>query len=130
MAWKFGTILGASMAIMASFPAEAHHSFAAVFDDERPIELTGTLSSVEWMNPHVWFYLSVENDQGEPETWAFEMGSPNRLARSGWHQNSMQLGLTVIVAGSLARDGSRKVAVETVMLPTGQRLFGAQDSSQ
>ena len=130
MAWKFGTILGASMAIMASFPAEAHHSFAAVFDDERPIELTGTLSSVEWMNPHVWFYLSVENDQGEPETWAFEMGSPNRLARSGWHQNSMQLGLTVIVAGSLARDGSRKVAVETVTLSTGQRLFGAQDSSQ
>jgi hypothetical protein len=101
-----------------------------VFDAEKPIELTGKVTSIEWLNPHVWVYIDVENAAGELESWAFEMGSPNRLMRSGWHQDSLQPGQTVTVAGSLARDGSRKAAVETVRLSTGERLFGAQDSSQ
>jgi hypothetical protein len=111
-------------------PIAAHHSFASVFDNEQPIEITGTVTSIEWMNPHVWFYLEVESAEGGKQTWGFEMGSPNRLMRSGWHQNSMQPGQTVTVTGSLARDGSFKAAVETVKLSSGEELFGAQDASR
>ncbi|MDH3419295.1 MAG: DUF6152 family protein [Gammaproteobacteria bacterium] len=109
----------------------AHHSFAAVFDAESPIELTGTVTSVEWMNPHAWFYMDVENDAGEVENWALEMGSPNHLRRRGWNRNSLQVGDVITVAGSRARDGSTKGAVRTVTLDaTGESLFGGQDESR
>jgi len=110
--------------------AFAHHSFSAVFDADRPIELMGTVTKVEWMNPHVWFWVDVENDDGSVESWAFEMGSPNRLQRYGWHQNSMPVGQVILVVGSRARDGSMKAAVDSVVLPGGRELFGAQDASQ
>ncbi|WP_428096307.1 DUF6152 family protein [Candidatus Rariloculus sp.] len=108
----------------------AHHSFAAVFDADDPVELSGTVSKVEWFNPHVWFNIDVENDDGTIEDWALEMGSPNRLMRSGWNAESMTMGDMVIVTASRARDGSRKAAVVSVKLSTGEELFGAQDSSQ
>ena len=82
------------------------------------------------MNPHVWFYLDVEREDGSVETWAFEMGSPNRLQRYGWHQGSMPEGTVISVVGSRARDGTLKAAVESVLLPGGKELFGAQDASQ
>lgn len=116
--------------LAAAAPAVAHHSFSAVFDEGKPVELTGTVTGVEWMNPHVWFYIDVENEQGEKESWGLEMGSPNRLTRYGWNMNSLQAGQVVTVAGSLARDGSRKAAVDTVRLSTGEQLFGAQNTSQ
>ncbi len=110
--------------------AVAHHSFAAVFDADDPVELTGTVRDVEWLNPHVWFYVDVETGDGTIEAWAFEMGSPNRLMRSGWNERSMALGDVVTVTASRARDGSRKAAVVTVRLATGEELFGAQSSSE
>lgn len=110
--------------------ASAHHSFSAVFDEDQPIEVTGTVTKVEWMNPHVWFYLDIEQEDGSVENWAFEMGSPNRLQRYGWHQGSMPLGQVISVTGSRARDGTMKAAVETVVLPGGRELFGAQDAAQ
>jgi hypothetical protein len=108
-----------------ALPARAHHSFAAVFDRERPIELTGTVTKVEWTNPHVWFYIDVANDR-RIENWGFEMGSPSGLIRRGWNHNSLQVGHVVTVAGVRARDGSLTGAVRTVKLSTGQSLFGAQ----
>jgi Family of unknown function (DUF6152) len=126
-------LLGLCCAIAASLgiaPAGAHHSFAAVFDAAQAVELTGKVTRIEWLNPHVWLYLEVANDDGTVEDWAFEMGSPNRLARYGWHQNSLSPGQVVTIAGSRSRDGSRKAAVDTVTLSTGQRLFGAQEASQ
>lgn len=110
--------------------AFAHHSFAAIFDADQPIELMGTVTKIEWMNPHVWFWADVENEDGKVESWAFEMGSPNRLQRYGWHQNSMPVGQVILVVGSRARDGSMKAAVDSVVLPGGRELFGAQDASQ
>lgn len=110
--------------------ASAHHSFSAVFDADRPIDVTGAVTKVEWMNPHVWFYLDVEREDGSVENWAFEMGSPNRLQRYGWHQDSVPVGQVISVIGSRARDGSMKAAVEKVVLPGGRELFGAQDASQ
>jgi hypothetical protein len=110
-------------------PAAAHHSFSAIFDSAKPVSLTGTVTRVEWMNPHTWIYLDVKSGDGKVEEWAFEMGSPNRLMRYGWNQDSLQKGTTVTIAGSQARDGSMKAAVDTVTLPDGKRLFGAQETS-
>lgn len=123
-------LVSSLVALLAGAPASAHHSFAAIFDVAKPVTLTGTVTRVEWMNPHAWIYLDVKKDDGTVEAWAFEMGSPNRLLRYGWNQNSLPTGQTVTIAGSQARDGSLKAAVNTVTLPEGERLFGAQDTSQ
>ena len=119
-----------AIAVAGIASASAHHSFAAVFDGDQPIEVTGTVTKVEWLNPHVWFWMDVEGEDGSVENWAFEMGSPNRLQRYGWHQGSMPPGQVITVLGSRARDGSTKAAVDTVVLPGGRELFGAQDASQ
>ena len=122
------SILGLA-ALLVGAPAAAHHSFSAIFDSAKPVTLTGSVTRIEWMNPHTWIYLDVKNDDGRVEAWAFEMGSPNRLMRYGWNQNSLPTGATVTITGSQARDGSLKAAVDTVTLPDGKRLFGAQDTS-
>ena len=119
----------ALVALLGTAPAAAHHSFSAIFDSGKPVTLTGTVNRIEWMNPHTWIYLDVKKGDGSIEAWSFEMGSPNRLMRSGWNQDSLPTGTTVTIAGSQARDGSMKVAVDTVTLPGGKRLFGAQDTS-
>ena len=118
------------VSLLGSAPAAAHHSFSAIFDSAKPVTVTGTVSRVEWMNPHTWIYLDVKKDNGSVEPWAFEMGSPNRLMRYGWNQDSLKSGTTVTIAGSRARDGSLKAAVDTVSLRDGKRLFGAQDTTQ
>jgi Family of unknown function (DUF6152) len=116
--------------LLASAGTDAHHSFSAIFDADQPVEVTGTVTRIDWMNPHVWFYLDAENADGEVESWAFEMGSPNRLQRYGWHQGSMLPGQTITVVASRARDGSLKAAIERVILPGGKELFGAQEAAQ
>ena len=120
--------IGELLAQLCAETAIGHHSFAAVLDSDQPVELTGTVTRVEWMNPHVWIYIDVAKDGGAVESWAFEMGSPNRLVRYGWNQSSLPNGQVVTIAGSRARDGSLKGAVTTVTLPSGQRLFGAQET--
>ena len=120
--------VAAATASVSAIPTFAHHSFNAVFDRERPVELMGRVTQIEWMNPHVWFYIDVENEQGDVEN--FEMGSPNGLIRRGWNHNSLEVGQMVTVVGALARDGSQRAAVRTVTLPTGESLFGAQNDSR
>ena len=124
------TLIFTLAALLGGAPASAHHSFSAIFDSAKPVTLTGTVTRLEWMNPHTWIYLDVKTDDGKVEAWALEMGSPNRLMRYGWNQNSLPTGATVTITGSQARDGSMKAAVDTVALPDGKRLFGAQDASQ
>jgi hypothetical protein len=121
---------GALVWLAFSLPSLAHHSFAAVFDPSQPIELRGTVTGIEWMNPHVWFYIDVEGDDGGVENWGFEMGSPNGLIRRGWNHRSLAVGNEIAVVGVRARDGSRRAAVRSVTLSTGQSLFGAQDESR
>ena len=116
--------------LFAAVPGNAHHSFAAVFDREDPIDLTGTVTKVEWMNPHTWIYIDVENEDGDIENWALEMGSPNTLVRRGWTHNSLQVGHMVTVVGFRARERELTGAVRSVTLATGEELFGAQDESR
>ena len=103
----------------------AHHSFAAEFDADSPIDLTGIVTSVKWSNPHTFFYIDVENEDGDWENWALELGSPNGLMRRGWTRNSLKIGETVSVTGSRARDGSLKGNAREVVLASGQQLFNA-----
>ena len=116
-------ILGFAGVLMASAPLLAHHSFAAEYDAKKPIELKGTNTKVDWMNPHVYFYIDVKDESGKSESWAFEMGPPRLLERSGWKKNTMKEGDEVVVEGTLAKDGGKHGNARSVTLAnTGQKL--------
>ena len=127
MSRKIMIILGLAIISRTVF---AHHSFTAVFDPNQSVELQGTVTSVAWMNPHVWFYIDVVNDAGEVENWGFEMGSPNALFRRGWSHETLEEGAQVTVSGVKARDGITRAALRTVVLESGESLFGAQNESK
>ena len=116
---------------LTAVPARAHHSFAAEFDAKQPIKLTGTVTKIEWANPHVWFYLDVKDDAGKVTNWGMEMGGPNGLLRTGWTRNSMKPGDVVTVDGFRARSGNPQGnATAVVLASTGQRLFAASSQGQ
>ena len=106
-------------------PVFAHHSFAAEFDAEKPVKLTGTVTKIEWTNPHAYFFVDVKDEHGKVTNWGMEMGSPNGLMRQGWSRNSMKVGDTVSIEGSQAKDGAKLANARSVTLANGQRLFAA-----
>jgi hypothetical protein len=117
--------------IAASGRALAHHSFAAEFDESKPVKLTGTVTKVEWANPHIWFFMDVKNENGSVANWGFEMGGTGQLVRAGWKRDSMKVGDVVTVEARRARDGSNNANAQTVMLArTGQRLLGGSSLGQ
>ncbi len=112
-------------------PALAHHAFAATFDAKQPIKLTGTVTKVEWQNPHTWFYIDVKDQTGKTVNWGMEMGSPNLLIRSGWNRDSMKVGDVVTIEGFRAKDGTNNGNAQVVILTnTGQRLFAGSSAGQ
>ena len=117
-------VLLTAILLAIGVPVSAHHSFAAVFDAEVPVEATGTVTEVEWMNPHAWIYIDVESEDGEVVNWAFELGSPNGLMRRGWTRKSVQVGDAISITGYRARDGSNRGNVKTIVLADGKELTG------
>ena len=116
-------ILAAGLGLAGSaLPVWSHHSFAAEYDRAKPIALTGTVTKVEWMNPHVYFYMDVKDPDGKVTNWALELGNPAGLYRRGWKKEALKIGGTVTIAGSLAKDGSSRANASTLTLD-GKRLF-------
>jgi hypothetical protein len=104
-------------------PAVAHHSFAAEFDLDQPIKLRGTVTEVEFMNPHSWIHIDVKKDDGTVESWAIEGGTPNTLFRMGVNQNSLAVGTEIVVDGYRSRDGANRANGRDITLPDGRKLF-------
>jgi len=103
--------------------ALAHHAFAAEYDEKKPITLTGTVTKVEWMNPHVFFYIDVKDAEGKVTNWRGEGGNLSTLMRRGWRKDSLKVGETVTIEGSLAKSGQPLVNARTVTRADGQKLF-------
>jgi hypothetical protein len=109
---------------LTSVATNAHHAFSTVFDVNKPIVLTGTVTKVEWQNPHTWFYFDVADNQGNVANWGMEMASPNTLIRAGWTRSSMKAGDVIQVDGYQARDGSNIGNAKTVTLvANGKQLL-------
>ena len=103
----------------------AHHSFAAEFDDSKPVKVTGTVTKVEWSNPHIWFYVDVKNADGTVTNWGFAGGAPGQLMRRGIFKEAVKIGSTVVVEGYRAKDGSNNGSSGRVTFADGRQVFTA-----
>ena len=117
-------LAGVTIAVALVVPALAHHSFAVEYDSERPVTVTGTVTKVEWMNPHARFYMDVKDAAGKIINWEIELGSPNGLLRKGWTRNTLKIGDLTTVEGFHAKDGTNLASAKAISLADGRKLFG------
>lgn len=120
----YAGILAAGITLLAgAIPVMAHHSFTAEYDGTKPVTITGTVTKVEWMNPHARFYVDSKGSDGKVTNWNFELGAIPVLLKQGWKRDSLKAGDQVTVDGSRAKDGSATANARKVTLPDGRRVF-------
>ncbi len=117
------TIFAAALGLLAAAPAVAHHSVDAEFDRSKPVEIKGTVTKVEWMNPHIWIYLDVKDADGKISKWQFEGGAPNSLRRNGVKRSALKEGDTITIQGLMAKDGTNTANARTVTFADGRSAF-------
>ena len=108
---------------LAAVPVRAHHAFSAEYDNTKPLKLQGTVTKVEWINPHSWITIDVKTADGSVETWEIEAGSPNSMFRRGFNRNSLPLGTEVVINGYRSRDGGKRANGGEITFTDGRRLF-------
>ena len=123
-----GRVVGVGV-LLAVTPLVAHHSFSAEFDADKTVTLKGTITKMEWVNPHSWLHIDVKGPDGTVVNWAIEFGLPQSLYRRGWRQSDLPFGAEVTVEGYLAKDGTPTANASNVTLPDGKRLFAGSSGS-
>jgi hypothetical protein len=124
MRMKFlSAVTGALLLSATAWPVLAHHSFAAEFDANRPVKLEGTVTKMDWINPHSWIHIDVTTESGEVQKWMVEGGAPNALLRRGWNRNSLPVGTKIKVQGFQAKDGSFRANGRDITFEDGSKLF-------
>jgi hypothetical protein len=123
MRTKLFVVIAGLGLVLTAVPVWAHHAFASEFDAKKPIKVTGTVTKMEWVNPHAWMHIDVKKSDGSVEKWMIETGTPNTLLRRGLTKNSLLPGTEVVVDGYQSKDGSLRANGRDVTLPNGQTLF-------
>lgn len=127
---KFAVVIAAAGMLASAVPMLAHHSFAAEYDASKPVELHGTVTKLEWTNPHARIYIDVKDASGKVVNWNLELASPNVLARNGWTRHSLKEGDVITVQGSRAKDGDNLANARTVVLADGKKVFAGSATDQ
>ena len=125
---KLGVLAAFAGLLVSAGPLLAHHSFAAEYDANQQVTLKGTVTKIEWTNPHSRFYIDVKDEKGALRNWNLELASPNALVRNGWTRKSLNVGDEVTVQGSAAKDGSTMANARVVTLADGRQVFAASPS--
>jgi hypothetical protein len=116
--------------VVTAMPLRAHHSFSAEYDSKQPVKVTGTVTRVDWQNPHIWFFVDVKDEQGKVTNWGFSGGPPGVLQRRGISRNALKIGDVVVVEGFRARDGSNNASGGKVTFPDGRSVFTASNEDR